>query len=161
MVRRAALAVAMILVASAGARAQSESETASLEGIAKFEVVVSNLEGAAADLGIRQGVLGSRLDARLREAGLPIADFGVAFLQLDVGAILLEAGPDIVLRTSLSFFQPAASTLNRWLGPARTWSRERLTVTGASRAEELLLRDVGELTETFIADWRAANPPAD
>jgi hypothetical protein len=66
-----------------------------------------------------------------------------------------------VLHTSLSLHQPAASTLNRWLGPARTWSLERLTVTGMSRAEEALRADVEHLAEAFLASWRKANPPAE
>jgi hypothetical protein len=66
-----------------------------------------------------------------------------------------------VLLTSLSFFQPTASTLNRWLGPARTWSLERLTVTGMSRAEEVLRANVEHLADAFATSWRAANPPLD
>ena len=150
------------LVSSAGeARAQSEVEIASLERIGKLEIVVNELEGAAAEIGVASGVLGSIVDTRLRQDGVPVADFAVAFLTLDVTAIPLEAGPDIVLHTSLSFFQPAASTLNRWLGPARTWSLERLTVTGMSRAEEALRSDVEHLANAFVASWNAANPPLD
>jgi len=164
MVRRAMsartlLAAAMLMSSLAEARAQSESEIASLERIAKLEIVVNDLEGAAADIGVAPGLLGALLDTKLRQEGVPVADFAVAFLTLDVTAIPLEAGPDIVLLTSLSFFQPAASTLNRWLGPARTWSLERLTVTGMSRAEETLRADVGHLTEAFLTSWRTANPP--
>jgi hypothetical protein len=155
----AGLAAAALLVARAGeARAQSESEIASLERIGKLEIVVSDLEGAAANLGVASDALASKLDAKLRSAGLPVAGFAVAYLVLDVTAIPLEAGPDIVLLTSLSFHQPAASTLNRWLGPARTWSLERLTVTGMSRAKETLQADVEHLADAFVASWRKANP---
>ena len=83
----------------------------------------------------------------------------MAFLQLDVFAMQLSVGPDVVLRTSLSFFQPAASTLNQWLGPARTWSAERVTHTGASRASDALLADVAHLADAFVASWTTANPP--
>ena len=164
MVRRAMrartlLAVAMLMASVAEARAQSESEIASLERIAKLEIIVNDLEGSAADIGVASGVLRALLDTKLRQEGVPVADFAVGFLMLDVTAIPLEAGPDIVLHTSLSFFQPAASTLNRWLGPARTWSLERLTVTGMSRAEEVLRADVEHLTEAFLRSWHTANPP--
>lgn len=145
----------------AEARAQTESEIASLERIAKMEIVVNELEGAAADIGVATGVLRSLLDTRLRQDGVPVADFAVAFLTLDVTAIPLEAGPDIVILSSLSFYQPAASTLNRWLGPARTWSLERLTVTGMSRAEEVLRADVEHLADLFLESWHTANPPRD
>jgi hypothetical protein len=166
MVRRAArtqaLLTAAILIASvADARAQSESEIASLERIVKMEIAVNELDGAAAEIGVASSVLRSILDTKLRQGGVPIANFAVAFLTLGVTAIPLEAGPDIVLLTSLSFHQPAASTLNRWLGPARTWFLERLTVTGMSRAEEALRADVQYLAEAFLASWRAANPPVD
>jgi len=151
-----------ILVASPGqARAQSEVEIASLQGIGKLEIVVDELEGAAARIGATSSALRSIVDGALRQGAVPVADFAVAFLTLDVTAIPLEAGPDIVLLTSLSFFQPAASTLNRWLGPARTWSLERLTVAGMSRAEEVLRADVAHLADTFVASWNAANPPLD
>ncbi len=156
---RTLLASAMLMASVADARAQSESEIASLERIAKLEIIVNDLEGAAVDIGVASGVLRALLDTKLRQEGVPVADFAVAFLTLDVTAILLEAGPDIVLHTSLSFFQPAASTLNRWLGPARTWSLERLTVTGMSRAEEVLRADVEHLTEAFLMSWHTANPP--
>ncbi len=164
MVRRsmriqAFLATAMLVATAAGARAQSETEIASLERIGKLEIVVPEFEGAAAELGVVSGVLGALLDTKLRQDGVPVAGFAVAFLTLDVTAIPLEAGPDIVLHTSLSFFQPAASTLNRWLGPARTWSLERLTVTGMSRAEEVLRADVEHLADAFLASWHTANPP--
>lgn len=166
MVRRAtrvqALLAAVILMASvAEARAQSESEIASLERIAKLELVVDDLEGPAADIGVPVGVLRSVLDTKLRQGGVPVSDFAVAFLTLGVTAIPLEAGPDIVILTFLDFHQPAASTLNRWLGPARTWSLKRLTVTGMSRAEETLRTDVEHLAEAFLASWRTANPPID
>ncbi|MDP2469790.1 MAG: hypothetical protein Q8W46_02940 [Candidatus Palauibacterales bacterium] len=155
----AGLAAAVLLVARAGeARAQSETEIASLERIGKLEIIVPDLEGAAADLGVSGDALSSKLDAKLRSAGLPVAGFAVAYLLLDVTAIPLEVGPDVVLLTSLSFHQPAASTLNRWLGPARTWSRERLTVTGMSRAGETLQADVERLADAFVASWRKANP---
>jgi hypothetical protein len=156
------LLVAGLLASTAAeARAQSEVETASLERIAKLEIVVNDLDGPAADIGVASGVLRSIVDTRLRQEGIPVANFAVAFLTLDVTAIPLEAGPDIVLLTSLSFFQPAASTLNRWLGPARTWSLERLTVAGMSRAAEFLRADVEQLADAFVASWKEANPPRD
>jgi hypothetical protein len=158
---QAALATAMLLSGAGQARAQSEVEIASLERIGKLEIVVNQLDGAAAEIGLATGVLRSIVDTRLRQGGVPVADFAVAFLTLDVTAIPLEAGPDIVLLTSLSFFQPAASTLNRWLGPARTWSLERLTVAGMSRAEEVLRADVEHLADAFVTSWNAANPPLD
>jgi hypothetical protein len=164
MVRQAsvflAVFVALLIGGSVGeAEAQSQVATASLERIPKLEIVINALEGAAADVGVASGVLRSLVDAKLRQDGIPVTDFAVAFLTIDVTAIPLEAGPDIVLLTSLSFFQPVASTLNRWLGPARTWSMERLTVTGMSRAEEALRADVEHLADAFVVSWRAANPP--
>ena len=159
--RAQALLAVMLIASAAEVRAQSESEIASLERIAKLELVVTDLEGAAAEIGVTAGALRSILDAKLRQGGVPVADFAVAFLVLDVTAIPLEVGPDIVLLTSLSFHQPAASTLNRWLGPARTWSLERLTVTGMSRAGEALRADAGYLAQAFLESWRTANPPSD
>jgi len=158
---RAVLVAGMLTSSAAEARAQSEVETASLERIAKLEILINDLEGPAADIGVTAGVLRSIVDTRLREEGIPVANFAVAFLVLDVTAIPLEAGPDIVLLTSLSFFQPAASTVNRWLGPARTWSLERLTVAGMSRAEEVLRANVEHLADAFVTSWREANPPLD
>ena len=159
MVRGAMLVCVLGMALPSGVAAQSETEVASLERIAKLEVVVAELDGAAADLGVTTAALSNLLDARLREAELPVASFAVAYLHLDVTAIPLEVGPDVVLLTSLSFHQPAASTLNRWLGPARTWSLERLTVTGMSRAEEVLRADVAHLAEAFVESWQTANPP--
>lgn len=156
---QAVLVAGLLASSAAGAHAQTEAETASLERIAKLEIVINDLEGPAADIGLGAGVLRSIVDTKLRQERIPVADFAVAFLTLDVTAIPLEAGPDIVLHTSLSFFQPAASTLNRWLGPARTWSLERLTVAGMSRAEEVLRADVEHLADAFVASWRVANPP--
>jgi hypothetical protein len=156
-----ALLAVMLIASAAEVRAQAESEITSLERIAKLELVVTDLDGAAAEIGVASGALRSILDTKLRQGGVPVADFAVAFLVLDVTAIPLEVGPDIVLLTSLSFHQPAASTLNRWLGPARTWSLERLTVTGMSRAEEALRADVEYLAEAFLESWRTANPPTD
>lgn len=156
---RAAAAAAMLGVPAASAHAQSEVEIASLERIGKLEIVVDELDGAAAEIGVATGILRSILDTSLRQAGVPVADFAVAFLTLHVTAIPLEAGPDVVLLTSLSFFQPAASTLNRWLGPSRTWALERLTVAGMSRADEVLRSDVTHLADAFVASWLAANPP--
>jgi hypothetical protein len=159
--RAQALLAVMLIASAAEVQAQAESEITSLERIAKLELVVTDLDGAAAEIGVASGALRSILDTKLRQGGVPVADFAVAFLVLDVTAIPLEVGPDIVLLTSLSFHQPAASTLNRWLGPARTWSLERLTVTGMSRAEETLRADVGYLAEAFLESWRTANPPTD
>lgn len=158
MFRGAILASLLLLLRPAAVRAQSDAEVASLEGIAKLEIVVTPLVGAAAELGVPDAILASLLDGKLREAGVPVAGFAVAFLSLDVTAIPLEAGPDVVLHTSLGFHQPAASTLNRWLGPARTWSLERLTVTGMSRAGEALRADVEHLADAFTENWTAANP---
>jgi hypothetical protein len=161
MILSAVLAAVTFAFPRAEARAQSEVESASLERIAKLEIVVNPLEGPTADIGVTAGALRSIIDTRLRQEGVPVADFAVAFLTLDVTAIPLEAGPDIVLLTSLAFFQPAASTLNRWLGPAITWSLERLTVAGMSQAEEVLRANVEHLADAFVASWHEANPPLD
>lgn len=161
MLRVAILAGILTLVPVSGARAQSETEVASLERIAKLEIVVGELEGAAAEIGVTAASLANLVDGRLRAAGVPIAGFAVAFLHVEVTAIPLEVGPDIVLHSSLSFHQPAASTLNSWLGPARTWSLERLTVTGMSRAQEVLRADVEHLAGAFAESWQTANPPLD
>lgn len=158
MIRRAVLVCVLGAALPSSVAAQSETEVASLERIAKLEIVVTELEGAAANLGVTTANLSNLIDARLREAELPVASFAVAYLLLDVTVIPLEAGPDVVLHTSLSFHQPAASTLNRWLGPARTWSLERLTVTGMSRAEEVLRADVEHLARAFVESWEVANP---
>lgn len=159
MVRGVVLASAFLIAPLSVARAQSDTEVASLERIAKLEIVVEELEGAAAGLGVTSAGLSNLLDGRLREAGVPVAGFAVAFLHLEVTAIPLEAGPDVVLLTALSFYQPSASTLNRWLGPASTWSVQRLTVTGMSRATEVLRADVEHLAEAFVGSWIQANPP--
>jgi len=154
------LLLAGLLALAPGAYAQSETEVASLAGIGKLEIVVSPFGEAVAAVGVSAPLLEARLDAVLREAGVPIAGFAVAFVQLDVAAIPLEAGPDVVLHTALSFYQPAASTLNQWIGPARTWSVARVTVTGASRARETLLADVDRLVGAFAESWSEANPPS-
>ena len=158
MSRGAWLALLLLAARATVAGAQSETAVASLEGISKLEVVVTPLLGAAAELGVPDAALAGLIDGRLREAGVPVASFAVAFLTLDVTAIPLEAGPDVVLLTTLSFHQPVASTLNRWVGPARTWSLQRLTVTGMSRAEEVLRADVEHLAGAFVDSWAAANP---
>ena len=71
-----------------------------------------------------------------------MAEFAVAFLALGVEAIPLETGPDVVVHTSLAFHQPAASTLNRWLGRLRGRMQRRAR-GGHGSAEPQLERASG------------------
>jgi hypothetical protein len=156
MVRRLLCLVPFLLATAAAAHAQADAQ-ASLQGISKIEVVVESLSGDAAQIGVTEQRLRTLAEGKLLAEGMEVADFALAFVYLNVTAVQLGDSPNFALYIEFSFNQPSASTLNQWLGPARTWSAGRLVVVGESAAAETVFRNVEHLVDAFLEDWNAAN----
>ena len=153
---RLTLSLVYCLIVAPSAHAQGE-RLESLQGVRKVEVVVTDLSGDAADLGHTSRLLRTHLEEKLLEAGLEVSDFAVGFLQLDVKAHRLEDPSGHAVHLELSFHQPAAVSLNRWMGPAETWSESSLLVVDEAETALAVSRQIERLVEAFLVDWRTAN----
>lgn len=156
MIRRTRLSLLFCLLAASSAFGQGE-RLESLQGVRKIEVIVDDLIGDAATVGQTSRSLRTVVEGRLLPAGPEVADFAVGFLRLTLLAAHPAGSPDYAVHVELSFHQPAAASLNRWMGPAETWSESGLLVTDEGDVGAAVRREVERLVDRFLTDWRTAN----
>jgi len=133
-------------------------DRATLRGLKAFNIVIDPLDPQLEKAGLSADALRSRIDTRLRHAGVPLDNNAIEFVGLRIDAMLLKKGP-ASLCFSLAFYQPVALARDPKIRTAtQTWDVHRMQVVPLKSMVQAAQDAVDDVTDLFVAAYRSVNP---
>lgn len=133
-------------------------DRATLRGVTAMNVVLDPVatelqkEGATAD------ALRTRLEQKLRDAGIKLDPASTEFVGLRVTSVRASKGPHAIA-ASLGFYQPVTLVRDRNVKTAtQTWEVETVVLADSKQVNAACLDSIDELAARFIAAYRSVNP---
>jgi hypothetical protein len=158
----ALLAAAALPLCGAG---DAALDRATLRGIAAVNLVIDpvaedlNKEGATAD------ALLTRLEDKLREAGIKVDKNASEFVALRLTSVHGTRGrfnvgnPPYAVAATIGLYQPVMLVRDRNVKTAtQTWEVETITLADAKQVYRASMDSVDELAGRFVTAWRSVNP---
>jgi hypothetical protein len=132
-------------------------DRATLRGIKGMNVVIDHLDPDLEKAGLSQEMLRSRVEGRLRKAGIPIDGKAVEFVGLRLNSFLARKGPDS-LGFSLGFYQPVVLARDPKVRTAcPTWEVQTMLLVAPKPMVQSALETADQLTDQFISAFQEAN----
>jgi len=133
-------------------------DRATLRGVKAMNVVIDRLDPDLEKAGLTQDVLQSRVEERLRRAGILIDSKALEFVGLRVSSFLARKGPDS-LSLSLAFYQPVILVRDQKVRTASpTWEVENMLMVSPKPMVQSALETADQLVDQFVSAYQAANP---
>ena len=157
---RTILLVALLGVSCVGLRAGDATlDRATLRGLKAFNIVIDPIDPQLEKAGLSADALRSRLDTRLRHAGIALDNNAIEFVGLRVDATLLpKKGPD-ALCFSLAFYQPVILSRDAKIRTATaTWDVHKMLVIAPKSLVDSAMDALDQIADQFVAAYHAVNP---
>jgi hypothetical protein len=156
---RTFLLVALLAVFGAGLSAGDAAlDRATLRGLKAFNIVIDPLDPQLEKGGLSADALRSRIDTRLRHAGIALDNNAIEFVGLRIDSMLAKKGQDS-LCFSLAFYQPVLLTRDQTIRTATaTWDVHKMLVIPAKSLVDAAVDAVDQIADQFVAAYRSANP---
>lgn len=166
MYRRAPVLL-MLLAMRLGGASDAPLDRNTLRGLAAVHVVIDPVapeiekEGATAD------VLRTRLEDRIRRAGITIDADSREFVGLRLTSVhsakrALAMGSTFAIAATIGVYQPVTLVRDTNLRTAtQTWEVETLTLVDAKEVNRACLDSMDELAGRFVSAYRSVNPQGD
>ena len=158
--------VAFLFIVAVSTPAQDPAgklEKASLVGLSRVYVVVTTTPQAEQD-GLTSADLKTEVEARLRTAGIKViekAEWAVddGILSITISALPIEKLPLYACSFTVDLKQtviPLRDRNTRMMGA--TWQAGGIAAFGRPKFKEAAKRNTIEFVDSFISDYKAANP---
>ena len=158
--------VAFLFIVAVSAPAQDPAgklEKASLKGMSRVSVVVTTTPEAEQD-GLTSEFIKTEVEARLRTAGIKVIEKGEwttddGILSVTISALPIEKLPLYACSFTLDLKQAVTALRDRnsrMMGA--TWQAGGIAAFGRTQFKEAVKRNTVEFVESFISDYKAANP---
>ena len=158
--------VAFLFIVAVSTPAQDPAgklEKASLVGLSRVYVVVTTTPQAEQD-GLTSADLKTEVEARLRSAGIKVIDKGEwttddGVLSITISALPIEKLPLYACSFTLDLKQAVIALRDRnarMMGA--TWQAGGIAAFGRPKFKEAAKRNTIEFVDSFISDYKAANP---
>jgi hypothetical protein len=152
--------VCVLLIALAlplGGAGDAALDRATLRGLMAVNVVIDPVapeiqkEGATADL------LRTRLEQRLRDAGVKIDTASTEFVGLRLTSVRAARGP-FAIAVTIGLYQPVTLVRDRNVKTAtQTWEVATVVLADTKQVKSACMDSVDELTDQFVTAYRSVN----
>jgi hypothetical protein len=133
-------------------------DRATLRGLPAVTVVIDTLDRELAHDNLTQDALQSRMERRLRNAGMPLGKDPKVFLALRVTQVRAKRGP-VAVCLSIGLYQSVVLNRDRNItGVTQTWEVVTILMAEPKVLYEASMSGVDELTDRFVAAYQAVNP---
>jgi hypothetical protein len=133
-------------------------DRATLQGLKTIGVVIDRIDPELVKQGFDRVALQSRIDVRLRKAGLPVAKNSNEFLGLRLLQVRGGRGP-YALCVSIGLYQPVVLARDSKIRTAtQTWEADTVLIAQPKLLYAASLDSIDELVDRFIAAWHSVNP---
>jgi hypothetical protein len=133
-------------------------DRATLRGLPAVGVVIDKLDKELAHENLTQDALQSRMEKRLRNAGMPLGKDANVFLGLRVTQVRAKRGP-VAVSISIGLYQPVVLSRDRNIrSVTQTWEVVTTLLAEPKVLFEASMTSVDELTDLFVTAYQAVNP---
>lgn len=156
---RTILLVALLAVFRGGANAgDAVLDRATLGGLKAFNIVIDPLDPQLEKAGLSADALRSRIDTRLRHAGIPIDSNAIEFIGLRIDSALLPKKGPYGLCFLLAFYQPVILSRDQKIRTAtQTWDVHMMLVVPPKSMVQAALDTVDQIADQFVTAYRSVN----
>ena len=132
-------------------------DRATLRGVKTVNVVIDRLSPELETRGVTQKALRSRIEERLRSAGIAVDPKAVEFVGLRIDSMFSRKGP-YSLCFSMSFYQPVVLARDAKIRTAtQTWDVNTMLVVQPKPLVQSSLNTADQLTDQFVTAYRSVN----
>jgi hypothetical protein len=155
---RTILLITLLAVFGVGLSAGDAAlDRATLRGLKPFNIVIDPLDPQLEKTGLNADTLRSRLETRLRHAGIPLDTNAIEFVGLRIDSVLTKKGP-YSLCFSLAFYQPVILSRDAKIRTAtQTWDVRLMLVTPPKTMVPTALDTVDQIADQFVTAYRSVN----
>ena len=133
-------------------------DRATLRGLKAFNIVVDPLDPQLEKAGLSADAIRTRIDTRLRHAGIALDSNAIEFVGLHIDAAFIKKGPD-TLSFLLGFYQPVALSRDPKIRTAtQTWDVHAMILVPPKSLEDSAQDAIDKLTDQFVNAFRSVNP---
>jgi hypothetical protein len=133
-------------------------DRATLRGLKSLGVVVDRIDPELGKEGFDAETFQTRIEVRLRSAGLPVAANSNEFLGLRLLQVRGGRGPFAVC-LSIGLYQPVVLARDPKMKTAtQTWEADTVLLAEPKLVYRASLDSLDELVDHFIEAWRSVNP---
>lgn len=148
----------LLLPFSIEAAGDSALDRATLLGLKTLGVVIDRIDPELVKEGFDGQTFQNRIEIRLRNAGLPVAQNSNEFLGLRLLHVRGGRGPFAVC-VSIGLYQPVVLVRDAKVKTAtQTWEADTVLMAPSKMVFNASLDSVDELVDHFISAWRSVNP---
>ena len=158
-----AFALSILLAPSLGGAGDGALDRSTLRGIAAVHVVIDPIAADISSEGPTAAALRSRMEGKLRDAGIKIDPASTEFLGVRVTGVQgakgrFSAKPPFAISTSLALYQPVILARDRNVKTAtQTWEVDTIVLADPKQVDGACLDSADELAARFIAAYRSVN----
>jgi len=155
---RTILLVASLTILATGLGAGDATlDRATLRGLKAFNIVIDPLDPQLEHAGLSADALRSRIDTRLRHAGIALDNNAIEFVGLRVDSMFTKKGPN-ALCFSLAFYQPVALARDAKIRTAtETWDIHTMLLVPPKSMVDAAQDAIDQLADKFIAAYHSVN----
>ena len=156
---RTFLFVATIVLFRTGLTAGDASlDRATLRGLKAFNIVIDPLDPQLEKAGLSADGIRSRIDTRLRHAGIALDNNAIEFVGLHIDSMFSKKGPN-GLCFSLGFYQPVVLARDAKIRTAtETWDVRSMVLVPPKSMVQTAQDAVDQLADQFVTAFRSVNP---
>jgi hypothetical protein len=147
----------MAIALPAGGAGDAALDRATLRGVKAVNVVIDPVAAEVQREGATADVLRTRLEDRLREAGIPVDTAANEFVALRLTSVRAARGPFAIAAT-IGLYQPVVLVRDRNLKTAtQTWEVETLVLVDTKQVYRACMDSVDDLAGRFVTAYRSVN----
>ena len=148
------------LALPAGGAGDAALDRATLRGVMAVSVVIDPVAQEIQDLGATDEGLRSRLEERLRDAGVKVDPASREFVALRLMSVRAARGPFAIAAT-IALYQPVTLVRDSKVRTAtQTWEVGTVVLADAKQVQRACLDSVDELAARFVTAYQSVNPKA-
>ena len=151
----------MLLIALAlplGGAGDAALDRATLRGLMAVNVVIDPVAPEIEKVGATADGLRTRLEQRLRDAGIKIDTASTEFVGLRVTSVRAARGP-FAITITIGLYQPVTLVRDRNVKTAtQTWEAGAVVLADTKQVYRACMDSVDELTGQFVTAYRSVNP---
>jgi len=133
-------------------------DRATLRDLKSVNVIIDPLDPELVKQGLTQEILQTRIEDRLRDAGIGLDKSAKEFVGLRIMQVRAQRGP-YALCLSIGVYQPVLLVRDKNLKTAtQTWEVETILLSDPKVLSRESLNSVTELADRLVAAYRSVNP---
>lgn len=146
-----------VLCFTLGGASDAPLDRATLRGIQAVNVVIDPIPSEVASEGATDDTLRTRLEQRLRDAGVKVDNSSNEFVAFRLRSVKANRGP-FAIAASIAVYQPVTLVRDKNLRTVtQTWEVETVLLADAKQVNRACLDSIDELAGRFVSAYQAVN----